>query len=368
MINVTKPVLPSFRKYTKYLDRIWKDSQLTNNGEYVQLLERRLKEYLEVKYLLLVANGTLGLLLALKALDLRDKDEVITTPFTFAATTNAIIWQGLIPVFADIDPETFNINPRWVEKKITNKTRAIVAVHLYGNPCYVEKLQRIANKHGLKLIYDSAHAFGVEYKNQSVLNYGDISVLSFHATKTFHTIEGGAVVVKSKKLYEKLKLLRNHGIASEKKVVLAGLNAKMNEFQAAMGLCNLEEIDEKNRLRNKIYEHYKAKLTDTTIKFQKIIASRYNYIYMPVCFKSNKEKTKIYSELIKNGICPREDYPSLTANFGYFKEKGLNLVEKGGLNVASDIADRILCLPLYPDLKIGIVNNIISIIKNLTKL
>ncbi|GAJ24082.1 unnamed protein product, partial [marine sediment metagenome] len=218
--------LPKLEEYVKYLGKIWSTRWLTNGGEFVQLLEKKLEEYLRVKNLVLVTNGTVALQLALKAFEL--KGEVLTTPFTFAATTNVILWEGLTPVFADIDPETFNIDPNDVERKITEKTSAILAVHVYGNPCYVEELQQIASSYNLKLIYDAAHAFGVEYKKQSVLNYGGISTLSFHATKIFNTIEGGAIVVKDKELFEKLKLLRNHGIKSEEEVVLPGINAKMS--------------------------------------------------------------------------------------------------------------------------------------------
>jgi len=366
MITVTKPDLPPLGKYIEYLKKIWASRWLTNNGEFVQLLENKLEEYLKVKKLVLVANGTLALQLSLRALEL--KGEVITTPFTFSATTNVILWEGLKPVFADIDPETFNIDPEDVEKKITNKTSAILAVHVYGNPCYVEKLQKIADKYNLKLIYDAAHAFGVEYKNQSVLNYGDISTLSFHATKIFHTIEGGALVVKDRELLEKLQLLRNHGIKSEEEVVLPGTNAKMNEFQAVMGLCNLETIDEKIRMREKLYNRYKEGLNDIEcVKFQKIIASRYNYIYIPVCFESKDKRDEIYSELVKRGIKPRKYFYPLTVNFNYFREKGLNLVKKYNLKIASDIANRILCLPLYSDLDVEVVNKIVKIIKEFNK-
>jgi dTDP-4-amino-4,6-dideoxygalactose transaminase len=364
MITVTKSDLPPLEKYMDYLRKIWATRWLTNDGEFVQLLRKRLEEYLKVKNLVLMSNGTLALQITLKALDL--KGEVITTPFTFVATTNVILWEGLTPVFADINPETFNLNPEEVEKKITKRTSAILAVHVYGNPCYVEELQEIAKKYNLKLIYDAAHAFGVEYKNQSVLNYGDASILSFHATKVFNTIEGGAIVARDEKITEKLKLLRNHGIKSEEEIVLPGINAKMNEFQAVMGLCNLEEIDAKIQLRKKIYEYYKEKLSKTKkIKFQKMMASKYNYIYMPVCFKIAKKRDQIYSELLKNGIKARKYFHPLTINSNYFKEKGVNLIEKYNLKNASGVADRILCLPLYPDLGTSSVDNIISIVTHL---
>ena len=362
MINVTKSDLPELEKYVEYLKRIWASRWLTNDGEFLQLLQRKLEEYLGVKNLVLVANGTLALHLALKTLEL--KGEVITTPFTFATTTNVILWEGLTPVFADIDPETFNIAPDDVERKITDKTSAILATHVYGNPCPVDDLKKIAGKYNLQLIYDAAHAFGVEYKDRSVLNYGDISTLSFHATKVFNTAEGGAIVAKDEECFQKLKLLINHGIRSEEEVVLPGTNAKMNEFEAAMGLCNLEKIDEKIWLRKRLYERYREQLRGTKgVKFQKIIASKYNYIYMPVCFENIEQRDEICSELIKNGIKPRKYFFPLTANFDYFKQKGINLVAKYDLKQASDIANRVLCLPLYPDLEMGVVDNIISIVK-----
>lgn len=363
MINVTKSDLPKLEEYIKYLKRIWSTRWLTNNGEFEQLLQGKLEEYLGAKNLVLVANGTLALQLALKIFGL--KGEVVTTPFTAPATTNVILWEGLTPVFADIDPETFNIDPEQVENKITEKTSAILAVHVYGNPCYVEQLQKIADEYDLRLIYDAAHAFGVEYKNQSVLNYGDISTLSFHATKVFNSGEGGAIIAKNEELFDRLKLLSNYGIKSEE-VVVPGINAKMNELQAALGLCNLENIDKNIQLRKGIYDRYKEKLGgNKDIKFQKVIASRYNYIYISMCFEHSQKRDEVYSELVKNGIKPRKYFFPLTASSDYFKEKGVNLVEKYNLKNASDIAGRILCLPLYPDLEVAVVDNIISIIEEL---
>ena len=366
MINVTKSDLPSLKKYTKYLEKIWETGWLSNNGDFVQLLEKRLKEYLKIENLLLVTNGTLALQLALKSLDI--KGEIITTPFTFSATTNVILWEGFTPVFVDIDAETFNINPNEIERQLTDKTIAILATHVYGDPCHVEELQKIANRYKIKLVYDAAHAFGVEFKNQSVLNYGDLSTLSFHATKLFHTIEGGAIIAKDKKILEKLILLRNFGIKSEEEVVLPGINAKMNEFQAIMGLCNLENIDEKIQHRKTIYNYYKEKLSGIKdIKFQKIISSKYNYGYMPVGFENIEIRDKIYSELIKNGIKPRKYFYPLTSDFEYFKEKDINIVKRSDLKNANYIADRILCLPLYPDLEIAILDKIIYVIKKVIK-
>jgi dTDP-4-amino-4,6-dideoxygalactose transaminase len=364
-ITLTKPILPDLVKYTEYLKRIWQTRWLTNDGEFVLLLEEKLKEYLKSENFALLSNGTQALHIALKALNI--KGEVITTPFTFSATTNVIIWEGLTPVFADIDAETFNIDPSDVEKKITKKTSAILAVHTYGNPCCVKELQEIADRHNIKLVYDAAHAFGIEYNNQSILRYGDVSTLSFHATKVFNTIEGGAISAKDENVLKKVKLLRNHGIKSEDEVLLAGTNAKMNEFQAVMGLCNLEDIDEKIEMRRKIYEKYKETLSGIdNVKFQRIIASKYNYSYMPICFEDMKMRNQVYLELYKSGIASRKYFYPLTVNSAYFKESP-NLIEKYSLKTASDISNRILCLPIYPDLTTPSVERIISIIVNLLR-
>lgn len=360
LITVTKSTMPSLESYIEYLKRIWSTRLLTNDGELVQLLQKKLEKYLGIRGLVLMSNGTLAIHLALRALNL--KGEVITTPFTFAATTNVILWERLAPVFADIDPETYNIDPDDVERKITGRTQAILATHVYGNPCNLEELQEIADRHDLKLIYDAAHAFGVEYKNKSILNYGDASTLSFHATKVFNTIEGGGVATGNRELVEKLKLLRNHGIKSEEEVVLVGTNAKMNEFQAAMGLCNLEDIDEMIQNRKRIYEYYKEKLSGY-VDFQEIKASRYNYSYMPVLFKSIEKRDEIYSNLVRNGIRPRKYFFPLTTSSDYFKKERVDLVKKYDLRKAHDISNRILCLPLYPDLKTQDVNRVTKIIE-----
>lgn len=362
MINVTRTSLPDLEEYIRYLKKIWPTAWVTNNGVFVHKLEKELKKYLKVKNLVLVANGTLALQLALKVFEL--SGEIITTPFTFPATTNVIVWEGLKPVFADIDPQTFNIDPQDVEKKITDQTSAVLAVHVYGNPCDVEKLQRITRRYNLKLIYDAAHAFGVEYRNRIILNYGDASTLSFHATKTFHTIEGGAIIVQNQKLEEKLKLLRNFGIKSEEKVILPGINAKMNEFQAVMGLCNLKNAKKENRQRKKIWEQYAKRLSNNTdIQFPKMIASKYNYSYMPLCFKSKKKRDIVYAALLAQGIKPRKYFFPLTTKSQYFRKKNLNLVKKYNLKIASQVANRILCLPLYPQLKMRMVDRIIRVIK-----
>lgn len=364
MINVTQSDLPNLEDYNEYLKKIWDNGWLTNDGTLLKLLEHSLMDFLNVKNFIAVSNGTLAIQIALKAL--KTKGKVITTPLTFAATTNAIIWEGLKPIFADINPKTFNIDPEDVEKKITDDTSTILAVHVYGNPCAVEELQDIADANNLNLIYDAAHAFAVEHKGKSILEYGDISTLSFHATKVFHTIEGGAIKVSYEKLLESSKLLRNHGIKSAEEVILPGTNAKMNEFQAAMGLCNLKDIKEKINLRKERYELYKKNLKDIEgIKFQKVVASKYNYSYMPICFENVGIRDKIYSELIKEGINPRKYFYPLTVNFNYFEHNNVDLIKKYNLNIASNISKRVLCLPLYPNLEKRIIHIITDKINSL---
>jgi dTDP-4-amino-4,6-dideoxygalactose transaminase len=361
MITVTKSDLPPLEEYIEHMKKIWASAWVTNNGEYVQLLQRKLEKHLKTKHLVLVSNGTLAIELALRGLEIRG--EVITTPFTFPATTNAILWERLTPVFADIDPETFNIDPKEVEKRITRKTGAILATHTFGNPCHVKELQEIASRHDVKLIYDAAATFGVEYENHSVLDYGDMSTLSFHATKVFHTIEGGAIAVKDETLSDKLRLLLDHGIESAEHVAIVGTNAKMNEFQAVMGICNLKYVDEKIQRRKRLYEHYKRKLSKY-VKFQKLTASKYNYGYMPVCFGNIEERDEVHLKLLKNRIDPRKYFFPLTTSSDYFKKECVDLVKKYDLRKAYDLSNRILCLPLYPDLKTRDVNRVIKIIED----
>ena len=366
MITVTKADLPPIEKYIEYLKKIWASHWLTNDGEFVQLLGKKLEAYLGINNLVLLSNGTVALQLALKAFDI--KGEVITTPFTFAATTNVLLLEGITPVFADIDPKTYNIDPCKVEDKITDKTSAILPVHVYGNPCNVKQIQSIADRHNLKVIYDAAHAFGVEYEDEPIVCFGDASTFSFHATKVFNTIEGGAVVADDDRIVEKLKLMRNHGIISETDVVIPGTNAKMNEFQAAMGLCNLDSVNESICLRKNLYERYVAGLSNLPVSFQKIVASKYNFSYMPILFETAEERDSVYSLLIEKNIKSRKYFSPLTVNFEYFRAMDLNLVEKYGLVTASDISDRILCLPIYPNLEFSKVDYITSQIEKNHKL
>lgn len=357
MITVTKSYLPSKEKYKAYIDKIYESAWLTNNGSLLQTLEKRLKEHLGVKHLILVANGSLALQLAYKALDL--KGEVITTPFSFAATTSTLVWEGLKPVFADIDSESFNIDASKIEECITPVTSAIVPVHVFGNPCDVEKIQQIANKHNLKVIYDAAHAFGSEYKGQSVLNYGDISTLSFHATKLFHTIEGGAVITNDDALAKKVRMMMNFGITGPTTVESVGTNAKMNEFEAAMGLCVLDEIDIVKAGRAKVWKDYEESLSDTSLQFQLWNAhSKNNYAYAPVLFKNEAELLRIESVFKENRVLPRRYfYPSLDT---------LPYLEADKIcTVSRDVSSRILCLPIYPGLSTEEVNKILRIIRDI---
>lgn len=341
MISVTKAYLPNKEKYKAYVDRIFESSWLTNNGSMLQELEQRLATYLGVKNIILVANGSLALQLAYKALEL--KGEVITTPFSFAATTSTLIWEGLTPVFADIDSLSLNLDPRNIEPLISDKTSAIVPVHVFGNPCEVEKIQSIADKYNLKVIYDGAHAFGTEYKNSSVLNYGDASTLSFHATKLFHTIEGGAVITNNNELAQKIRMLINFGIVGTDLISPIGTNAKMNEFEAAMGLCVLDEIEQVSSQRKKIWQNYKEALCDK-LSMQKWSAdSENNNAYAPVIFKTEEELLLVDAELKKNDIVARRYfYPSL--------DTLLNVRPLKACVNSQDISRRILCLPLFPGL------------------
>lgn len=357
MINVTKTTLPPINKYIKYLRKVWANNWVTNKGEFTLKLEKELENYLKVKNLLVVSNGTVAMQLAYKALEL--KGEVITTSFTFPATTNSLIWEGLKPVFADIDPETFNIDPKEVEKKITKETCAILAVHVFGNPCDVESLERIAKKHDLRVIYDAAHAFGIEYKGKSLLKWGDISTLSFHAAKVFHTAEGGAVITKNRENYQIVNLLRNHGIKYYEEVVLAGINAKMNELEAILGLCVLEEFDKQVAKRHEIYQRYLSAFSNNPLlKLQKLDVSltKFAYPYFPVCFSSQKVRDYIFKVLLKNGIRARKYFYPPSHELPYINHEGYSLPN------ATMVSHTILCLPLYASLSTEDVNKIINLI------
>lgn len=343
MISVTKPFMPPKEDYQKYLQPIWDREYLTNNGPLVQQLERRLKNYLDVEHLLYLSNGTIALQIAIKALSL--KGDIITTPFSYVATTSSIVWEGCKPVFVDIDPQTLNINPEHIEDTITENTTGILATHVFGNPCDIEALQAIAEKHNLKVIYDAAHCFGTTYKGRSVFQYGDISTTSFHATKLFHTVEGGAVFAKDDELDYKMNRMRNFGHSGNTPYDFneVGINGKNSEFHAAMGLSNLIYIEKILYNRKRQSKFYDKLLKNNSI--QSIVIhedAEWNYAYYPAIFESEAVTLNVKKALEENDIFPRRYfYPSLDT---------LDYVETEEVKVAKNISKRILCLPMYFDL------------------
>lgn len=358
MINVTRSMMPEFEKYIRMIEKLWETRWLTNNGEYLLKFEEALEKRFNTKCVA-VANGTLALLITLELFDFPPDSEIITTPFTFVATVNSILWQKYKPVFIDIDHETFNIDVSTIEEKITAKTKAILAVHVFGNPCKVETIDAIAKKYDLKVIYDAAHCFDVHYKGKSIYKYGDVSIASFHATKVFHTIEGGAIFSDDGNLIRRAKELRNFGFDENGEIVGKGINAKMNEFQAAMGLLNLEIVDQEIEKRKRLYELYREQLQGV-VGFQKLSENitRYNYIYMPVLFQSREIRDMVHEELKKRGYNTRKYFfPSLDSVF--YKENKCK--------VSQDISQRILSLPLYGDLEEEHVKTICSLIRTLVR-
>jgi dTDP-4-amino-4,6-dideoxygalactose transaminase len=353
MINVTKTYLPNKEKYKKYIDEIYENGWLTNNGPLVQRLEKRLAQYLGVKNIVLVSNGTIALEIAYKALNLTN--EVITTPFSFVATTSSLVMSNLKPVFADIDEKSFNINPKNIEKFINANTSAILPVHVFGNACKVEEIEQIAKKCNLKVVYDAAHAFDVKYKDRSVLSYGDISTLSFHSTKLFHTIEGGALIINDDELVQKVRYLINFGIKNQEEIPHLGTNAKMNEFEAAMGLCVLDDIENIKNSRKEVYETYQKELKDLVQFQEQNINASQNYSYFPIVLKSEEQLLKIQKALNDENIFPRRYfYPSLDT---------LEYIEpKQECKISRDISKRILCLPIYSELEFENQKKIIKMI------
>ncbi len=354
-VNVTKIYMPNKQKFLSYVDKIYENEWVTNNGPMVQELQIRLKEYLKVKNIILVANGTVALEIAYKLLKL--KGDVITTPFSFVATTASIVNAGLKPVFSDIDSHTFNLDPKSIEDTITDQTSAIVPVHVFGNACEVEKIEKIANNYNLNVIYDAAHAFGVQYKDRSVLQFGDISTLSFHATKLFHTIEGGALIIKDDVLAEQAALMINFGIDEPDAIKILGTNAKMNEFEAAMGLCVLDDMEIIIQERKKIYECYMRLLNNDIETQLKNLDATNNYAYFPVLFKTEQQLLKVKKLLNHYDINPRRYfYPSLDT-LSY-------LTDKQTMKVSRDIASRILALPIYPFMDESSVAKIADVINS----
>lgn len=342
MINVTRPFLPPIEEFYEYLDGIWARDYLTNNGPLVRELEQKLREYLGVDHLLFVGNGTLALQLAIKALSL--EGDVLTTPFSYIATLSSLVWENCKPVFVDIDPKTLNMDSALIEKSITAETSAILATHVFGNPCDIDAIRDIAQRNGLKVIYDAAHCFSTEHKGTSVLNYGDISCISFHATKLFHTVEGGAVVTTSEDLHERLFHMRNFGHAGFYKYRGVGINGKNSEFHAAMGLCNLKYI---NIIREKYRAHYEQydRLLDFDEISKPVIGQHagFNYSYYPILFRTEGACTDAMKELEAVKVNPRRYfYPSLNR---------IDYAAGQSCPSAEDVSMRILCLPLYYELE-----------------
>ncbi len=361
-ILVTRATLPPKEEYVKEISSIWETHWMTNMGEKHNELERELKKYLNIPDISLFVNGHLALELAIQAMGL--KGEVITTPFTFASTTHAIVRNGLTPVFCDIDPVTFTLDADKIEDLITDKTCAIVPVHVYGNICNVEKIERIARRHDLKVIYDAAHAFGVSYRGIGIGNFGDASMFSFHATKVFNTIEGGAVCYKDKELGKKLYYLKNFGIENYEVISEIGANAKMNEFQAAMGLCNLRHVDEEIEKRKIVYERYIDNLSDVKgIILPKISEEiKPNYAYFPVLFEKDvygQDRDEVFGRLSEQKIFARKYFYPLTNEYDCYKQ---TLSDKA-TPVALRVSQQVLTLPMYSDLEIENVDKICGIIR-----
>lgn len=342
MVPVTKPFLPPREEYDQYLTGVWERNWLTNNGPLVNELELQLKQYLKLKHMLYLGNGTIALQIAIKALEL--KGEIITTPFSYVATTSSIVWEGCKPVFVDIDEESLNIDPKKIVDAITADTSAILATHCFGNPCDVDAIDEIANKHNLKVIYDAAHCFGTQYKGRSIFEYGHVSTTSFHATKLFHTVEGGAVFTTDANLLKKMAYMRNFGHDGPENFSGVGINGKNSEFHAAMGLCNLNYVESILERRKYLFNYYNRKLENAHVTTPRHLNdSQPNYSYYPIIFKSEQLLLKVLDILNRINVFPRRYfYPSLSE---------LPYVEgTENIDCTERISRKILCLPLYHDL------------------
>ena len=361
-IYVTRPYLPPLDELLPYLEQIWANRQLTNGGPFHQQLERALCEYLGVEHISLFANGTLALVTALQAL--RITGEVITTPYSFVATAHSLLWNGIKPVFVDIDPETLNLDPAKIEAAITPQTTAILPVHVYGRPCDTTKIQAIADNYGLKVIYDAAHAFAVEDEGGSVLRHGDLSILSFHATKVFTTFEGGAIVSPDEKTKKRIDYLKNFGFVDEVTVVAPGINGKMNEFQAAVGLAQLKHIDNALAQRQSIDHRYRKLLANTPGISCPLfpLSNRHNYSYFPILIEDAYpiRRDDLYQALKDRGINLRRYFFPLISEFPMYR--GLPSANRDNLPLATKAARQVLCLPIYPDLDRAVVDEISSFV------
>ena len=365
IITVTSPLLPNLDEFTDSLKEIWESKWITNNGQFHQKLEAALAEYLKVPYISLFTNGTLPLLTALQAL--RITGEVITTPYSFVATTHALWWNGIKPVFVDIDPSTGNIDPQKIEAAITPRTTAILPVHVYGKPCDTEAIQAIADKYGLKVIYDAAHAFGVEVNGESLLNAGDMSTLSFHATKVFNTIEGGAMVMHDEKTKQRIDYLKNFGFANEIEVVGPGINSKMDEIRSAYGLLNLKQVDSAIAARQKVAVTYRDALrnVDGISFWDDMPGVRHNYSYFPIFVDAEKygmTRDELYMKMKDQGVWGRRYFYPLISEFSTYR--GLESSRPENLPNAHRMADTVICLPMHHALNEKEINRIIDCIRH----
>lgn len=363
-ITVTSPLLPDLDEFQTMLREIWASKWITNNGSFHKQLEKELAEYLKVPYLSLFTNGTLPLITALQAL--RITGEVITTPYSFVATTHSLWWNGIKPVFVDIDPSNCGIAPDKIEAAITPKTTAIMPVHCYGKPCDTKAIQEIADKYGLKVIYDAAHAFGVEVGGESILNAGDISTLSFHATKVYNTIEGGAMVMKDEATKKRIDYLKNFGFANETTVVAPGINSKMDEVRAAYGLLNLRQVDSAIAARQKVANVYREALRDVegVTFFDDMPGVRHNYSYFPIFIdaeKFGKTRDQLYQEMKEANILGRRYFYPLISEFSTYK--GLPSANRENLPNAYRIADSVLCLPMHHNLSESDIERVLKFFK-----
>lgn len=363
-ITVTSPLLPPLEEFTTILRDIWDRKWITNNGHYHQELEKALSEYLGIEYISLFTNGTLPLITALQAL--RITGEVITTPYSFVATTHSLWWNGIKPVFTDIDPNTGNLDPSKIEAAITPRTSAIMPVHVYGNPCDTKAIQEIADKYGLKVIYDAAHAFGVEVDGKSILNAGDISTLSFHATKTYNTIEGGALICHDAETKKRIDYLKNFGFAGETEVVAPGINSKMDEIRSAYGLLNLKYVDAAIEARKRVATTYRNELRDIPGlgMFEEMSGVKSNYSYFPIFINDDKfgiSRDELYYKMKDADILGRRYFYPLISTFSTYR--GLPSATKDNLPVATRMSDEVICLPMHHSLTESDVDRVISLIK-----
>lgn len=364
ILTVTSPLLPDLDEFHDMLKEIWKSKWITNNGQLHQQLEKELAEYLKVPYLSLFTNGTLPLITALQAL--RITGEVITTPYSFVATTHSIWWNGIKPVFADIDSATCNLDPEKVEAAITPRTTAIMPVHCYGKPCDVKGIQAVADKYGLKVIYDAAHAFGVEVGGESILKAGDMSTLSFHATKVYNTVEGGALVMHDQEMKRRVDYLKNFGFKNEVEVVAPGINSKMDEIRAAYGILALRKVDKSIEARRNVAVLYRQGLKDVPgiSFFEDIPGVRHNYSYFPIFIDAEKygmTRDELYAGLKENGVIGRRYFYPLISTFSTYR--GLESADPGNLPVATRMADSVICLPMHHELDAADVERVLGIIK-----